>query len=462
MQFSLYGGFSMGIYIGCDIGTVSVKAAVAADAADTFPVVSGGVLSKVPVDPSVIKEIDIYTSSYRRIQGNPLDIALGLLHEIVAELPANAIRGLCLTGSGARLVADYLGARLENEFKTAARGVGSLYPDVKYVFEMGGENSKFLNIRVDDKNGDVGIVDYETNGDCAAGTGSFMDQQASRLRYNIEDVGEIVISSRKSAKIAGRCSVFAKSDMIHAQQKGATPPEVLKGLCEAVARNFKGNIAKGRSPSGRTAFIGGVAHNMGVVQALENVFQMNNDSIYVPDRPAFYGAIGAALILKSSNTASSLEFIELLREARKDQAVFPSWEPLDLSNVRLLRNEAHSYEFPPGVGALDVYIGVDIGSVSTNLVCIDGSSNVIHEIYLRTEARPVEIVGRALKEIESRIGGRINVKGVGTTGSGRELIGELIGADTINDEITAHKTGAFEIARRYLGSTVDTIFEIGG
>ena len=104
------------------------------------------------------------------------------------------------------------------------------------------------------------------------------------------------------AKIAGRCSVFAKSDMIHAQQKGATPQQILKGLCEAVARNFKGNVAKGRELSGRTAFIGGVANNQGVFEAIRQVFGVENGQLFVPSAPAYYGAIGAAFLEKSASS----------------------------------------------------------------------------------------------------------------------------------------------------------------
>jgi predicted CoA-substrate-specific enzyme activase len=100
--------------------------------------------------------------------------------------------------------------------------------------------------------------------------------------------------------------------------------------------------------------------------------------------------------------------------------------------------------------------------VSTNLAVIDTRGNVIKEIYVPTKARPIEVVGEGLKEIERELGDRIEIRGVGTTGSGRELIGILIGADTINDEITAHKTGALLISRTMLGKEVDTIFEIGG
>ena len=93
---------------------------------------------------------------------------------------------------------------------------------------------------------------------------------------------------------------------------------------------------------------------------------------------------------------------------------------------------------------------------------IDGHGDVIHHIFTRTEGRPIQVVTRILRELEEAVGWAVRVVGVGTTGSGRELIGELVGADSINDEITAHKTGATFIGDRLLGKRPDTIFEIGG
>ena len=174
--------------------------------------------------------------------------------------------------------------------------MSALAPQTRTIFEMGGETSKFIRLEPDEDTRCHGITDYQTNGDCAAGTGSFMDQQASRLLYDIEDVGDIVLDAGKAASIAGRCSVFAKSDMIHAQQKGYQPPEVLRGLCDAVMRNFKGTIAKGKVVEPPIAFIGGVAANKGAVQALQEAFDLEPGDLFIPEYHAALGAVGAALI----------------------------------------------------------------------------------------------------------------------------------------------------------------------
>ncbi|MCX6907986.1 MAG: acyl-CoA dehydratase activase, partial [Verrucomicrobia bacterium] len=340
------------------------------------------------------------------------------------------------------------------------RGISALNPETQTIFEMGGETSKFIRLDKGDHLLCAGIADYQMNGDCAAGTGSFMDQQASRLLYDIEDVGDIVLGAGKAASIAGRCSVFAKSDMIHAQQKGYEPPEVLRGLCDAVMRNFKGTIAKGKVIEPPVAFIGGVAANDGAVQSLREAFGLDDGQLFIPEFHASMGAIGAALIEADLESARG-DAVGALDIDRLPAADFPVTEPLSMDRVVLLRDMARPFDFADGDAVIDVYMGIDIGSVSTNLVVIDDDGAVVKEIYTKTDARPVEVVAKGLADIQAEIGHRINLLGVGTTGSGRELIGELTGADIITDEITAHKTGADFIGRQ-IDKQCDTIFEIGG
>ncbi|MEZ5125579.1 MAG: acyl-CoA dehydratase activase [Thermoleophilia bacterium] len=450
--------------LGLDIGCISVKAALVGDAADT-PLFESLLVShpELFVSPAsgltLAGELPVLVTHYHRIKGGPGEATKALVDELLAALPTGKVAGVRVTGSGGRLISQALSAGFENEFKAITRAMTALHPEAHTVFEMGGETSKFIRLEAIDEAGCAGIVDYQTNGDCAAGTGSFMDQQASRLLYEIEDVGDIVLDAGKAASIAGRCSVFAKSDMIHAQQKGYQPPEVLRGLCDAVIRNFKGTIAKGKIVEPPVAFVGGVAANKGAVKALREAFDLTDDQLFVPEFHTSMGAIGAALIEHDFDAARDAA-LGGLDPDRLPAADFPVTEPLSMERVVLLRDMAKPYEFAPGV-VVDAYMGVDIGSVSTNVVVIDGEGRVLKEIYTKTDARPVEVVSKALLDVRDDIGARINLLGVGTTGSGRELIGELCGADVITDEITAHKTGADFIGRK-IDRQVDTIFEIGG
>ncbi|MFH1009421.1 MAG: acyl-CoA dehydratase activase [Candidatus Latescibacterota bacterium] len=466
--------------LGIDIGTISLKLAIIGEENERAFLEQAARQSDMFLqsgeNPALgqIGDRILLVSNYRRIQGSPVTATRTMLGELFETIPQEHFLGIRITGSGARLIGEGLGAGFENEFKAIALGIGALHPEVRTIFEMGGETSKFIQLDRDETTGTLSISDYETNGDCAAGTGSFMDQQATRLLYDIEDVGGIVMGAGKAATIAGRCSVFAKSDMIHAQQKGYQPAEILRGLCDAVIRNYKGTITKGKKIEGKVAFIGGVAANQGTVQAMREAFELDDDDFLVPPYYAWMGAIGAALLeaehgsgrqgAQENAKVGKSERETLSHSASGDGewgADFPTMAPLSLEKVTLLRDRIKPYRFK-GDGRVDAYLGIDVGSVSTNLVVIDEDGDVIKEIYTKTDARPIEVVNKGLQEIAAEIGSRIAIRGVGTTGSGRELIGELTGADTIKDEITAHKTGAMYIGKRLIDKEVDTIFEIGG
>ena len=459
------------INIGIDVGAISVKIAAIGEGESDKEL-----LSKIASENDGFFHVDdngssllngkyILVSKYRRIRSMPVHSTYELLDELCKHVPEDRIGAVCVTGGGGKLLSQILGIPYVNDFKTIAHGVGILHPNVQTVFEMGGNNSKYIQIDLDKETGVVGILDYEKNGECAAGTGSFMDQQASRLKFEIEVVGDMVMNAEKAANIAGRCSVFAKSDMIHAQQVGVQPPEIFKGLCEAVMRNFKGTIVKSRELMPKVAFIGGVAANKGVVQAMQSLFELNDDDFFVPEYYAWMSAIGAGLLANKEKNAKSISKsdVQNLGEYADTAAKeFPTTQPLNTDKVVLLRDRIKPYSFEGKPDVVDAYLGIDVGSVSTNLVVIDDNGDLIMEIYVPTEARPIEVVTRNLKVIDEEIGDKVNIKGVGTTGSGRELIGVLVGADTINDEITAHKTGATHVADKLTGKRPDTIFEVGG
>ncbi len=454
--------------LGIDIGCISVKMAVVGTTADRElfdRIRRDSTLFHVPEGEDKVRPHPdappVLATVYRRIKGSPAEATRELLDHLLGALPKGLVTAVRGTGSGGRLVGQILEIPFENEFKAIARAIGALHPDVTTVFEMGGETSKFIRLETDQSSGRVGIADYGTNGDCAAGTGSFMDQQANRLLYAIEDVGDIVQRAGKAASIAGRCSVFAKSDMIHAQQKGYQPPEVLKGLCNAVVRNYRGSITKGKEIGERVAFIGGVAANTGAIAAMRDAFGTDAEHLIVPAYYAWMGAIGTALIAADEAAGQEMVTVDTGRLAQGLAAEFQTSDALSTEHVTLLRDRVKPYRFA-AEGKICAYLGIDVGSVSTNLVVLDEEGEMVKEIYVKTEGRPVEVVNRGLAEIYNEMGDRLAIRGVATTGSGRELIGELIGADTVNDEITAHKTGATFIGRKYIDRVPDTIFEIGG
>ncbi len=366
-----------------------------------------------------------------------------LLLEILKDL--GTIDSLILTGGFARPLCAILGALPINEVEATAHGVMHFHPDVKSIIEIGGEDSKLISL-------DRGIKDFASNTICAAGTGIFLDQQARRLNFNIEEFGDRALESHSPTQIAGRCSVFAKSDMIHLQQIGAKPEDLIAGLCFSLARNFKSVIAKGKEIFTPVAFVGGVAANKGMVRAFERVLSMTQEQLIIPQYYNCIGAIGAVLKAREMNEEVGY----------KGTQEFEHWLSIPKTINRLPPLNGHK-KWHPTIHSVcpqtktKAYLGVDVGSISTNLVLIDEYAHVLARRYLWTKGRPIEVVLQGLRELEEEIGERVEIVGAGTTGSGRYLIGEFIGADIIKNEISAQARAAIEI-----DPDVDTIFEIGG
>lgn len=232
-------------------------------------------------------------SIYLRTQGQPIAMVQKGLKELREKLPAAAkVRGVGATGSGRNLTGIIVGAdAVKNEITAHAVATSQVVPGVQTILEIGGQDSKIIILR----NGVV--ADFAMNTVCAAGTGSFLDQQAARLNIPIDKFGEIALQSGSSVRIAGRCAVFAESDMIHKQQMGCGLPDILAGLCEALVRNYLNNVGKGKEILAPVVFQGGVAANVGMIRAFEKALEM---PVKVPPYYNVMGAVGAALLAREA------------------------------------------------------------------------------------------------------------------------------------------------------------------
>ena len=245
---------------------------------------------------------EVVFEDYRRTRGEPLPTALNILKELNSKFADYHFRLAAFTGIGGKMPAQTLGGLFVNEVIALARGTFTFLPQARTVIDMGGEDAKLILVDEDPQGGLV-IEDFAMNTMCAAGTGSFLDQQSHRLGYSIEDFSQLALKSTTPPRVAGRCSVFAKTDMIHLQQ-GATPDyEIIAGLCLAMARNLKSNIAKGKTIRKPVVFQGGVAHNLGVRQAFRKVFDLAEDELIIPPHFCSLGAVGAVMVARENPPA---------------------------------------------------------------------------------------------------------------------------------------------------------------
>ena len=184
---------------------------------------------------------------------------------------------------------------IKNEITAHAVGTTHLHPDVRTIFEIGGQDSKIIIVS------DGIAVDYAMNTLCAAGTGSFLSSQAHRLGVEVEEFGEIALTSKKPANIAARCTVFAESDLVHKIQVGYSREDIIAGLCHAVASNYLNNVGKGKKIEGPAVFQGGVSKNVGVVHAFEELLGM---PVLVDPDGHLMGAYGVALLAADAGPAA--------------------------------------------------------------------------------------------------------------------------------------------------------------
>ncbi|MEN6385157.1 MAG: acyl-CoA dehydratase activase, partial [Phycisphaerales bacterium] len=426
-----------GLYLGIDVGSTSCDVIVLSD------------------------KHELIYSDYRRTKGRPVETLAGALADLFSNIQIDRIKFAAATGSASRLIASLLDIPYINEVSAQAFAIAHLYPHFPQatVIEMGGQDSKLLFLKTE--NGKLSLTDFALNSACAAGTGSFLDQQAQRLGVNIEnEFGRMAVQAKSVPTIAGRCSVFAKSDMIHLQQQATPVENIIAGLCLALARNLKSNLGKGREFVTPIIFTGGVAENIGVVNAIKEALKLQAGQLIVPAEHFFTGAIGAVLATNDSKK-SELKFnLEKLNNYLNAQRNFgdkaPRREPL--SKPSFSPPAGKIYQLPSeSRDKIDCWIGVDVGSISTNVVIIDKDNNVLSKSYLMTAGRPLEAVKKGLQIASDEIGDRIIIRGAATTGSGRYLTGDFLGADIVINEITAQAAGAAVVCPQ-----VDTIFEIGG
>jgi predicted CoA-substrate-specific enzyme activase len=409
-------------------------------------------IGSVSINVAIMDERGIIISSqYIRHMGKPFQIGKEALEQISRE---SEIDFVSTTGTGAKDFAGLIGASFVNEIVSLAKAMGHLYPSIRSVIDIGGEDSKLIFFEQGNMSESLRVKDFSMNALCAAGTGSFLDQQASRLRFTIEEFSEVALKSSNPPRIAGRCTVFAKSDMIHLQQIATPDYEIVAGLCYALARNFKGNIAKGRDIIAPVAFVGGVAANGAMRRALKDVFSLDNEQFLIPEHFNSMGALGALFaVIDEPSLRVRYQGLAGLNDCLMRDPVRAAHEPLAISD----KNLHVSYNMRPINGKTEVYLGVDVGSISTNLVLIDKDKNILAKRYLMTEGRPLEAVKKGLAEIGDEVCGKVSILGAGTTGSGRYLTADFIGADIVRNEITAQAEAAIHI-----DPDVDTIFEIGG
>lgn len=381
--------------------------------------------------------------------GAPLSALSDLLTALTDAVPV-AIASVAVTGRLRSLVtADLSCCRPVPDVAAAAAGAQQRWPDARDLLSLGGQYSLWCRL-APERPGDW--LDFAISDLCAAGAGSFLEQQAGRLGVTLAGLSAAAAAATRAPAVAGRCAVFTKSDLIHLQQKGTPFDQIALGLCLALVRTFQAQVLQGRQLEPPVLVVGGCASNAGMLRALREVFALTLDELLVPERPELVTAMGAALLAE----AAPFRLGELQAAVERGRARRRSWATLPPLPAAA---GGGAVVEPAGEGLADqeVILGVDVGSVSTNLALVDRDGRLLDCVYVKTHGTPVAAVEQGLALLNGRRSSPPRVVAAGTTGSGRHLAGHLLGADLIRNEIAAQ----LRAATAFLPE-VDTVFEIGG
>ena len=369
-----------------------------------------------------------------------------LLDRLAQHMDPEKIDTAAVSGSASSIVPKELNWSEYSSSLSIASGLLHYYPQAKTIIQIGGQSSFVVEL----EDGLSKPWRVSSNPLCAAGTGMFLEQQAYRLGISMEDFSRLALEFDGVApRIAARCSVFAKTDLIHLQQKGVSLNAMLYALCGSIARMVS-SLKKGifQEP---IYCLGGVAANAAIIKALNESISVRNNShvdVIVPERYSHVEALGSAFLARDSGKAST---VKGMLGTSNNQHYF------EMPRLKNTQQHQEPWRPPETNGPFRGFLGVDVGSTSTKAVILDETGEqVIAKSYLMTAGRPVEAVKQVFRNLVSELGEKAVIAGAGVTGSGRYLVGSFIGADLIKNEITAQTRAAAE-----LEPDAD-IIEIGG
>ncbi|HHU75901.1 MAG TPA: hypothetical protein GXZ24_03270 [Firmicutes bacterium] len=408
--------------VGLDLGTFAVK----------------GVLA----EGKEIRRVSVPTA------GNPALAAKQCLEAILQDKSGHVYFGL--TGANAPLLAGRLGIRPLLEIEALQRGLAFQGLKAQAVLSLGHENMYYFEL------GSAGEVTFfNRNGQCAAGSGAFWYQQATRMGYDDRQLAEIAYEADAPVKISGRCAVFAKSDMTHAINEGATQSAVSAGMAKALADMVLSGVALNRiTGPGVLLSVGGVSNNRAVMKYIEEYCNERDIELIVPPDHEFISALGASAGKKQFSVDTLLGLGKLVGGHYTPENPLP---PLKPKSVKYMEETFEEKDYDLSA----VYLGVDCGSVSTKCALLDAKGHFIGGIYFPTAGRPALQVMELMKEVENRYGDLLRHAPIVacTTGSGRFLSQKILNAEYAVDEITCQAEGV-----KYLCGDAGTlsIIEIGG
>ena len=380
-----------------------------------------------------------------------------------------------ITGSGGNSLASLIGAKFVQEVNAVSLAVEKLHPEVNSVVELGGQDAKIIILKEDASNGRKRKIPT-MNDKCAGGTGAVIDKIVAKLKIPYEQLGEQGYNGIKLHHVAGKCGVFAETDINSLQKQGIPADQLMASLFDAIVLQNLTVLTRGHTLRPHVLLLGGPNS---FIRGMREAWQHNiprvwkerqlelaegvsaEDLIKVPADALYFAAIGAVEFGKGEDEAIGrylgTECLEhYLREGRQKEKAEAGSRGLWASAAELQEFQAkHTRQpftpatFQPGE-IVGTFIGLDGGSTSTKAVLLSESGDVLCKAYQLSQGNPIEDTKELFESLRRQVesqGASLEVLGVGTTGYAKDILHDVLHADVALVETVAHTQSALRFYR---------------
>ncbi len=415
--------------IGLDVGSTTVKIAV------------------------VNEENELLTAKYQRHYSKQRETVQELLNVVSKKYDDQKVN-IAVTGSGGLGIAKWLEIPYVQEVVAGCEAIVTYNPKTDVIIELGGEDAKVTFLTSNS-------IDQRMNGICAGGTGAFIDQMSTLLKVSPSELNHLAKQAKQIHPIAGRCGVFAKTDVQPLINQGIDKADIAKSIYIAVVNQTLSGLAQGKKIEGNVAFLGGP---LTFASELRQAFveKLNLEEIILPENSENYVAIGTALLASDEKSIMLSKLINqseeidanIIREVKRLEPLFKSEFEKNQFLKRHQNNKVLITNLENAKG--DLYLGIDSGSTTIKVILIDSENQIVFQKYKSNDGEPLNEAIKILKELFTCVDEK-RIKASCVTGYGEELLKTALNLDFGEVETIAHYTAA-----KYFNPQVDFILDIGG
>lgn len=436
--------------VGLDVGSTTVKAVVVDAATD-----------------------QVLWQDYQRHETKQPEKTLEFLKRMEAEVGIDRHNTrMFMTGSGGSGIADQIGAKFVQEVTAVSLAVEKLHPEVYSVIELGGQDAKIIVFKDDDESGRKKKIP-SMNDKCAGGTGAVIDKINAKLKIPAQQLSEQGYHGIKLHKVAGKCGVFAETDINSLQKVGTPPDELMASLFEAIVLQNLSVLTRGHTLRPHVLLLGGPNS---FVRGMREAWQANiprmwqerkvkipdgakpEELIKVPQNAQYFAAMGAVEFGRSEDDCvgcyrgydSLIHYIEFGRQEEKAKFGGKGLveRPADLD---LFKDAYRRKKFTPAVfqkgSTVGGFIGIDGGSTSTKAVLLSENGEILCKSYQLSNGNPIQDTIEMFENLRGQVeaqNAKLEVLGVGTTGYAKDILRDVLKADVALVETVAHTESALK------------------